>query len=636
MPNFRKKSLSLATAIAGVLTFGSMMGCSGTDNDDPSSEALSPPSVEVSNGTVVGRWNSQSAAVKLRTFKGIPYAEAPVGDLRFAAPEPKVWSGTLDASEFGSGCPQKASDYGVASTNEDCLYLNVYAPVEPTGEDTYPVMVWIHGGANIYGSGGADYNPENLVKQGVIVVTLNYRLGALGFLAHPAIRDANGDSGNYGIMDQQLALEWVQENIAAFGGNPDNVTLMGESAGGHSVMTHLVAPSSDALFDKAIVQSGAYVGNQINQGTAEYLGAGFTAAPISPAVTPTAQDPEGNGGVGCTQSDAAAQLACLRALPVSTILDYQSASGYIPNTANVPGDATHLLPRSINAALAADEYNEKPILAGSNLNEGMLFLLVDGYTFTQNDYRAKVAKHFATNPTLDTVQIADDYIERALIPYNGFGLIDYDDVAALPSTSALAGLKAGIFNYAYAAMYTDEFFACPSMNQLDTLAANNSNDVYAYLFADQQAYQKYSQYQAIRNFLTGGLLAAHATELTYLLTSTSTQTLRGHIAAQRTLSDAMVQYWASFAKTGVPSGTNTAVTPNVAYTSWGTFNEDDFVISLNDVDGAILNNADNAPPVSNTANDIPISGIRAKTRDEFRSIHNCDYWAAPPTLDDDA
>ncbi|OQV05613.1 hypothetical protein CLAIMM_10326 [Cladophialophora immunda] len=198
----------------------------------------------------------------MRRFLGMPYAAPPIGDRRWRPPVPPPrWQEPRDVVEFGGVCAQDTScfpGFGVSSSNEDCLYLNVFTPIPLEHErgEKAPVMVLIPGGGFFCG-GGNDYDPASLVEQGRIVfVSLNYRLGIFGFFSHPAINAEDHPVGNYGIMDQQLALAWVQNNIEAFGGDARNVTIMGESAGGISVMVHLAAPQSMGLFHKAIVQSG--------------------------------------------------------------------------------------------------------------------------------------------------------------------------------------------------------------------------------------------------------------------------------------------------------------------------------------------------------------------------------------------
>jgi para-nitrobenzyl esterase len=193
-------------------------------------------------------------------FKGIPYAAAPVGRLRWRPPEPPArWTETRSATAFGPRCPQpppRASD-SAAPTSEDCLSLNIWTPTK-SGSDRLPVMVWIHGGGFFGGTASVPtYDGEALARRGVVLVTLNYRLGALGFLAHPALsrESAHGVSGNYGLLDQIAALRWVQRNIAAFGGDPANVTVFGGSAGAHSIGVLLVSPLAKGLFHRAIMES---------------------------------------------------------------------------------------------------------------------------------------------------------------------------------------------------------------------------------------------------------------------------------------------------------------------------------------------------------------------------------------------
>ncbi|MBC7976123.1 MAG: carboxylesterase family protein, partial [Myxococcales bacterium] len=195
-----------------------------------------------------------------RQFRGIPYAAPPVGDRRWKPPQRAArWPGVLDTTQFRNHCPQAGGPFGEASDTEDCLFLNVTTPRELAFR-LRPVMVWIHGGGLTAGQSDV-YDPTPLVDQGdVIVVTINYRLGALGFTAHPSLTAESADaaSGNYGLLDQQEALRWVRRNILLFGGDPTRVTIFGESAGGLSVHAHLASPTSHGLFQRAIVQSGAY------------------------------------------------------------------------------------------------------------------------------------------------------------------------------------------------------------------------------------------------------------------------------------------------------------------------------------------------------------------------------------------
>lgn len=213
--------------------------------------------VRVDSGALRGASHGE-----VEVFRGIPYAAAPVGALRWRAPDPAIaWEGIREAVTAGPACPQPpAPQYGeVGVTSEDCLYLDVWRPAGAEASANLPVMVWIHGGAFVIGSGSLPlYDGAALVRRDVIVMSINYRLGRLGFLAHPALSaEQGGASGNYGLLDQIEALRWVERNIAAFGGDPDNVTVFGESSGGLSILALMTSPMAEGLFDKAIVQSGA-------------------------------------------------------------------------------------------------------------------------------------------------------------------------------------------------------------------------------------------------------------------------------------------------------------------------------------------------------------------------------------------
>jgi para-nitrobenzyl esterase len=265
--------------------------------EDDSSDA---PVVQTNNGPVRGTIRSTTI-----TFFGIPFAEPPVGDLRWRPPEPhRRWKAARDATQFGAHCPQPDTA-PQPNASEDCLFLNVYVPTDADNPSRAllhnqhrPVMVWIHGGAN--SSGASDfYDPTPLVETGgVLIVTINYRLGALGFLAHPALDGEGHIAVNYGVIDQQLALRWVHDNIARFGGDPGNVTIFGESAGGLNVTTHLVSPLSAGLFQRAIIESGAYQLNTPSLAASEARGIAFAKQ------------------VGCTDQSA----ACLRSKSLADVL----------------------------------------------------------------------------------------------------------------------------------------------------------------------------------------------------------------------------------------------------------------------------------------------------------------------------
>ncbi len=310
-------------------------------------------------GKIVGR---------TRAFLGIPYAMPPTGSLRFRPPQlPAARSGVFEATAFGKACPQALPIVGFhPNSSEDCLTLNIWT-TDPAPASPLPVMVWIHGGAFQLGDGGGAYDGQKLSEAGgVVVVTLNYRLGALGFLAHPALskESGNGSTGNYGIRDQQAALAWVRANISAFGGDAENVTVLGESAGGHSTCIHLAARSSALLFDRAIVQSGLCMRVAQRQDAAEIQGERFAKA------------------LGCPAGEGAA--ACLRGISPQTlversaVLNERVAGGIMflddPDIFFFqPTLDTEVFPRQLEDVFAEGAFNRVPVLHGANVDEGALF-----------------------------------------------------------------------------------------------------------------------------------------------------------------------------------------------------------------------------------------------------------------------
>jgi len=432
-------------------------------------------------------------------FLGIPYAAPPVGALRWQPPQPAAsWSGVRDATQFAPHCPQLPSPFGQGSTSEDCLYLNVFTPSHQHAGAQFPVMVWIHGGALVTGESN-DYDPTALADDGTTVVTINYRLGALGFLAHPALADANGQSGDYGLMDQQAALRWVQRNIASFGGNPRNVTIFGESAGGLSTLSQVASPQAKGLFDRAIVESGSYNLIQASLSGAETAGEAFAAK------------------AGCASQTA----ACLRSLPVSTILANENAGGYTPNI------NSEVLPETLGAALATGNFNRVPIINGTNRDEWRLFVALsalEGNPVTASNYQSMISATLG-------VPAAVAAIIEAQYP-----------LSAYPSPSVALG-----------AVGTDAIFACPAL----TIDQSVSRFVptFAYEFNDENAPQNFLPPVG---FPYG---AAHASELQYLF-GLPTGAFQGTLSAQQQqLAATMKGYWTNFAQRGFPSSFGTPFWP---------------------------------------------------------------------------
>jgi carboxylesterase type B len=280
------------------------------------------------------------------SFLGIPYAQPPVGDLRWKPPQPaKPWTGIRDTVAYGNRCPAPASTNGPRSETEDCLFINVQRPAGTHSDDRLPVYFFIHGGANANGSSNQHDGTFIIQNSGIIIVTINYRLGVFGFLAHPSLTRESGESGNYGFMDQQSALGWVHRNIAAFGGDPRRVTIGGESSGGLSVCGHLSAPGSQGLFARATVESGTCATRTL--GEAEAQGASIAQS------------------LGCATDTTAAQ--CLRGQSASRLVDV-TPTNPILLVRGVP-----VLPQDPDVAIRTGNFARVPILFGSNHDEGRTF-----------------------------------------------------------------------------------------------------------------------------------------------------------------------------------------------------------------------------------------------------------------------
>ncbi|MEF2278963.1 carboxylesterase/lipase family protein [Deinococcus sp. YIM 134068] len=452
-----------------------------------------PVRVRVVQGTLVGR-----EAEGVRVFQGVPYAAPPVGELRWRAPQvAPSWSGERDASVPGQACAQVRYPQAGGGLRgvEDCLYLNVTAPDQAVRA---PVMVWIHGGSFRTGA-GSDYDARVLAReQGVVVVTLNYRVGPLGFLAAPALLEGR-TVGNYGLLDQQAALRWVRSQIAVFGGDPGNVTLFGESAGGMSVCAQLASPSAVGLFDRAILQSG----------------------PCTPEINMTALPEALNTGreyaraLGCPDGDA----ACLRAVPVERVLRTPVPGRRAPGSVDLPpvyGDGT--VPRAPRDVFEDGSFNRVPVLIGSNLDEGTLFVAPLG-----READIPLWQYWALVAVLEGWNAP-----RVLATY---AARDYPTV----------GLTA-------AALVTDGLFACPVNDISRTLA--RVTPVYAYEFRDRTAPIALPVTRSVPSYG-----AYHAAEIISVF-GTRLEGLADparFTPVQADLARLMRTYWANFARSGNPN-----------------------------------------------------------------------------------
>ena len=470
----------LTTLLAAVLIIA---GCGGTVL------AVTPPDLTVvrtSSGPVHG---SQEAGFRL--FQGVPYATAQ----RWQSPvAPAPWRAAREATKPGPRCVQDVRidpDYGLP-TSEDCLNLTVWTPDGATRTTPRPVLVWIHGGGFLNGSSDI-YNSRLLTTDGdIVVVSINYRLGALGFLAHPALAGPGQEPGNYGLADQQAALRWVRDNIGAFGGDPDKVTIAGESAGAMSVCDHLVAPESAGLFRGAIMQSGPCQA-QADLAAGERISVDYAAR------------------AGCRT--AATARRCLLGLPADRLTDgpaYFRISG--TNVLSGPLTGTARLPVAPPTVASSAPTARVPVLIGSTADEYTLFVAL---TYLRQH-------RIAPYPTL----LRESFGDQSAAVAAHYPLNRYDGSAGL----------------AFAAAVTDGVFACP----IDAMATGFARraPVYAYEFNDRHAPVP----EPLRHtpFAAG---AGHALELRYLFQMGGAPPLD---AQQQQLSEEMVAYWSRFVTNGSP------------------------------------------------------------------------------------
>lgn len=496
--------------VAAALLALSLPACSLTPAAVPhlvEAPEAQPLLVETTAGPVRG-----VAAPGGQAFLNIPFAAPPVGDRRWMPPaEPEPWREPRDATKLGPGCVQNYSPAyhrGEPSTwlvegEEDCLNLNVYAPAGTGPDAKLPVMVWLYGGGLVLGS-NSQYDPSRLAQaQGVIVVTPNYRLGALGFLTHPALRRKAGGAANPGLLDQQAALRWVQANIARFGGNPGQVTLFGESAGSWSTCFQIASPGAAGLFHRAILQSGVC--------TLE-----------NSAIPVTVADEAGQAiaeQLGCT--DAREIAECLQRQPAKVMAGTVSRTAGMlgPNTwGAVVGDT--VLPLHPARALRDGPFNAVPVINGTNRDEGRLFSVLyrlTGELYTERSYREAVTRLFAAKAP----QVLEEYPAR-----------NFEDPAA-----------------AFSAVMTDGIFACPALALNKALAARVP--VFAYEFDDPEALSSLPHVPfalpPLKSYHAGEVVSVFQTR--WVLADPADFT-----PAQRALSDQMQAAWGRFARQGDPNG----------------------------------------------------------------------------------
>jgi para-nitrobenzyl esterase len=459
------------------------------------SYASSAPQVKTHSGTVEGKEEGS-----VRAFLGIPYAMPPVGDLRWKAPVPVAkWSGVKKTTDFGPHCMQgpifgdmKFRDSG---GSEDCLTLNVWAPANAPSKKL-PVMVWIYGGGFVAGTTSeARQDGTHIAQQGVILVSMNYRLGIFGFMVHPELAKESGhnSAGNYGLMDQLAALKWVHENITGFGGDPSNVTIFGESAGSFSVSAHMASPLGKGLFQKAIGESGA-----------SFSRSGLSFEPLAIREERDVKLVKEKLGVST--------LAELRAVPADKLLEVFGKPGP-DGFAFGPDIDGYFLPESVPAIFAAGKQNDVPLLAGWNRDEGSFEVAFNPQKPTAESMKAEAQKDFGDK--------AEEFLR--LYP------IDNDQQ-----------VRRSALDFA-----SDKFISLSTWSWLEAQSKTGKQPIYRYRFDLAPPPDNPNGPQ---------LGAFHSAEIEYVFGQLDSKANVPWRQDDRDLSTEMQKYWTNFAKTGNPNG----------------------------------------------------------------------------------
>jgi para-nitrobenzyl esterase len=441
----------------------------------------------------------------VRVFRGIPFAAPPVAELRWQPPRPPVpWDGVRKGADFGPRCMQAPVFPDMVfrdQPSEDCLYLNVWTPAK-SPSNRLPVMVWIHGGGFQAGSASEPrQDGDALARKGVVVVSANHRLGVFGFLAHPELtkESAHGASGNYGLLDQIAALQWVRQNIVAFGGAPGNVTIYGESAGSLAVSALMASPLAQGLFHRAIGESGAFFG-----------------PPDRPLSPPSLAESEARG-VKFAASLGAESIAALRARAATDVL--QAAVKVQPWFG--PSIDGHVLPKEVPSIYAEGRQSQVPLLAGWNADE------VRGGVVLGKE-----------KPT--AASFTEDVRKR-------FGQADTALLKVYPATSDAEALDSA------AALASDLFIGYATWKWIDTHARTGHAPVYRYSFDRKIPVAPDTKVNG-KPATASDIGARHAGEIEYVFGALDSSPKVPWQAEDRKLSDVMMSYWTNFARTGDPNG----------------------------------------------------------------------------------
>ncbi|HEU4389333.1 MAG TPA: carboxylesterase/lipase family protein [Blastocatellia bacterium] len=478
-------------------------------------DGLAQDRVKTANGIVEGTSEKSSG---MRTFKGIPFAKPPVGDLRWQPPQaPEDWKGIRKADQFGPRCMQRPifGDMGFRSNGmgEDCLYLNVWTAAK-SGRDRLPVLVYFYGGGFVAGDGSEPrYDGESMARKGIVAVTVNYRLGVFGFFAHPELtkESPHHASGNYGLLDQNAALRWVQQNIAAFGGDPKKVTIAGESAGSISVSAQMASPLSRNLIAGAIGESGSIMG-------------ALSAVPLA----------EGEqNGVKFAAGAGATSLPALRAMPAEKLLEAASKPGTPFPSPTIDG---YLFPKAPVEIYAAGEQAHVPLMVGSNSEEIGYFGVLGREKPTVENYRAALKRLYGDK--------ADEVFK--LYP-------------AATETEVMDAAQD---------LASDRFISYSTWKWIDLAAKTGGKPTYYYNYARPRPAMRAEMGNASAG-LAGGVTrgsqpptnprppsrgAVHSAEIEYAMGNLDSNKVYAWTPDDYAVSRTMQEYFANFIKTGNPNG----------------------------------------------------------------------------------
>jgi para-nitrobenzyl esterase len=463
--------------------------------------------VRTRSGTLEGVSEKSS---EVRSFKGIPFAQPPVGELRWKPPQQvSSWEGVRRADRFGPRCMQRPvfSDMLFRSdgVSEDCLYLNVWTPAR-SGDAGLPVLVYFFGGGFVAGDGSEPrYDGASMARKGIVAVTVNYRLGLFGFFAHPELtkESPRRASGNYGFLDQHAALEWVQQNIAAFGGDPKRVTIAGESAGSISVSAQMASPLSKGLIAGAIGESGSILGT-------------LSAVPLAEA------EQRGVKFAAGLATDAPATLAQLRAIPAEQLLDATAKPG-MPRAGGFPPAVDgYFFPKSPFEIFVAGEQARVPLLAGSNSEEAGAAAVLGGEKPTVENYKKALERLYPGR--------ADELLR--LYPAS-------NETEVLDGAQDLAG---------------DRFIGYSTWKWTDLATKTGGKPSYYYLYARPRPALLRAEPAAASGNPRPPRGASHSAEIEYALGNLDTHKVRDWTPDDYKVSKTMQEYFANFVKTGNPNG----------------------------------------------------------------------------------